>query len=156
MSAYTRLLLACIGLFSLIGCSEPHQDSNIRSRGFVYCGQDTPTTFNPPQLIDGGLTADTLAAQIFDRLLLLDPISHQPLPSLARSWSVSDDGLEYTFNLRKGIEFQTTDWFKPTRQLNAQDVVFSFKRIIDPNHPFNKVSGGRYPWFESQGLQQSD
>lgn len=151
MSAYTRLLLACFGLFSLIGCSEPHQDSNIRSRGFVYCGQDTPTTFNP-QLIDGGLTADTLAAQIFDRLLLLDPISHQPLPSLARSWSVSDDGLEYTFNLRKGIEFQSTEWFKPTRQLNAQDVVFSFRRIIDPGHPFHKVSGGRYPWFESQGF----
>ncbi|WP_299018245.1 ABC transporter substrate-binding protein SapA [uncultured Photobacterium sp.] len=151
MSAYTRLLLACFGLFSLIGCTEPHQDSNIRSRGFVYCGQDTPTTFNP-QLTDGGLTADTLAAQIFDRLLMLDPVSHQPLPSLARSWSVSDDGLEYTFTLRKGIEFQSTDWFKPTRQLNAQDVVFSFKRIIESDHPFHNVSGGRYPWFDSQGF----
>ena len=153
MSAYTRVLLSCIGLFSLIGCTEPHRDSHIRDRGFVYCGQDTPTTFNP-QLIDGGLTAETLAAQIFDRLLMLDPVSHQPLPSLARSWSVSDDGLEYTFNLRKGIEFQSTDWFTPTRQFNAQDVVFSFKRIIDPNHPFNQVSGGRYPWFESQGFHE--
>ncbi|MGF1756918.1 peptide ABC transporter substrate-binding protein SapA [Photobacterium sagamiensis] len=148
MSAYSRLLLACFSLFGLLGCSEPQQDSNTRSRGFVYCGQDTPTTFNP-QLTDGGLTVDTLAAQIFDRLLLLDPVSHQPLPSLARSWSVSNDGLEYTFALRKGIEFQSTDWFKPSRQLNAQDVIFSFKRVIEPNHPFNKVSGGRYPWFES-------
>ncbi|MFC1507870.1 ABC transporter substrate-binding protein, partial [Pseudomonadota bacterium] len=148
MSAYSRLLLACFSLLGLLGCSEPQQDSNTRSRGFVYCGQDTPTTFNP-QLTDGGLTVDTLAAQIFDRLLLLDPVSHQPLPGLARSWSVSDDGLEYTFALRKGIEFQSTDWFKPSRQLNAQDVIFSFKRVIEPNHPFHKVSGGRYPWFES-------
>lgn len=148
MSAYSRLLLACFSFFSLLGCSEPQQGSNTRSRGFVYCGQDTPTTFNP-QLADGGLTADTLAAQIFDRLLLLDPISHQPLPGLARSWSVSDDGLEYTFTLRKGIEFQSTGWFTPSRQFNAQDVIFSFNRVIDPSHPFNKASGGHYPWFES-------
>ncbi|MEJ2762490.1 ABC transporter substrate-binding protein SapA [Photobacterium sp. MCCC 1A19761] len=153
MSASTRLLLACLSLVSLIGCSEPQRDSTIRSRGFVYCGQDTPTTFNP-QLIDGGLTADTLAAQIFDRLLMLDPVSHQPLPSLARSWTISDDGLAYTFQLRKGIEFQTTEWFKPTRRFNAQDVVFSFQRIINPKHPFHAVSGGRYPWFESQGFSE--
>ncbi len=148
MSAYTRLLFACFSLVSLMGCSEPQKDTNIRSRGFIYCGQDTPTIFNP-QLTDGGLTTDTLAAQIFDRLLVLDPVSHQPLPGLARSWSISDDGLEYTLALRKGIEFQNTDWFTPTRQLNVQDVIFSFKRVIDPSHPFFNISGGRYPWFES-------
>ncbi|MGF1875889.1 peptide ABC transporter substrate-binding protein SapA [Photobacterium frigidiphilum] len=148
MSAYTRLLFACFSLVSLMGCSEPQKDTDIRSRGFIYCGQDTPTIFNP-QLTDGGLTTDTLAAQIFDRLLVLDPVSHQPLPGLARSWSISDDGLEYTLALRKGIEFQNTDWFTPTRQLNVQDVIFSFKRVIDPSHPFFNISGGRYPWFES-------
>lgn len=148
MSAYTRLLFACFSLVSLMGCSEPQKDTDIRSRGFIYCGQDTPTIFNP-QLTDGGLTTDTLAAQIFDRLLVLDPVSHQPLPGLARSWSISDDGLEYTLALRKGIEFQNTDWFTPTRQLNVQDVIFSFKRVIDSSHPFFNISGGRYPWFES-------
>jgi cationic peptide transport system substrate-binding protein len=153
MSAYTRLLFACFSLVSLMGCSEPQKDNDIRSRGFIYCGQETPTIFNP-QLTDGGLTADTLAAQIFDRLLVLDPVSHQPLPGLARSWSVSDDGLEYTLTLRKGIEFQNTDWFTPTRQLNAQDVIFSFKRVIDPSHPFFNISGGRYPWFESLGFDK--
>jgi cationic peptide transport system substrate-binding protein len=136
-----------------MGCSEPQKDTDIRSRGFIYCGQDTPTIFNP-QLTDGGLTADTLAAQIFDRLLVLDPVSHQPLPGLARSWSINDDGLEYTLALRKGIEFQNTDWFTPTRQLNAQDVIFSFKRVIDPSHPFFNISGGRYPWFESLGFDK--
>ncbi|MGK0250353.1 MAG: cationic peptide transport system substrate-binding protein [Oleispira sp.] len=153
MSAYTRLLFACFSLVSLMGCSEPQKDTDIRSRGFIYCGQDTPTIFNP-QLTDGGLTTDTLAAQIFDRLLVLDPVSHQPLPGLARSWSINDDGLEYTLALRKGIEFQNTDWFTPTRQLNAQDVIFSFKRVIDPSHPFFNISGGRYPWFESLGFDK--
>ncbi|KLV09019.1 ABC transporter substrate-binding protein [Photobacterium aquae] len=151
MSAYTRFLLACISLASLVGCTDPQLDSSIRRQGFVYCGQDTPTTFNP-QLVEGGLTADTLAAQVFDRLLMLDPVSHQPQPSLAKSWTVSGDGLSYTFKLQTGIEFQTTDWFTPTRPFNAQDVVFSFKRVIDDNHPFHAISGGRYPWFESQNF----
>lgn len=79
-------------------------------------------------------------------------MTHRPLPSLAKSWTMSGDGLTYTFSLREGIAFQSTDWFKPTRQFNAQDVVFSFKRVIDPSHPFHAVSGGRYPWFESQAL----
>ncbi len=151
MNVFSRCLLACWGLVSLVGCQEPTQESNTRSRGFIYCGQSTPTTFNP-QLTDSGLTADTLAAQLFDRLLQLDPVSHQPLPGLARSWDISGDGLVYTFHLRSGIEFQTTPWFKPTRPFNAQDVVFSFKRVIEPNHPFYQASGGRYPWFESIGF----
>ena len=49
-------------------------------------------------------------------------------PGLAESWTISDDGLEYTFKLRPGVKFQTTDYFTPTRDLNADDVVFSFER----------------------------
>ncbi|UKA30230.1 ABC transporter substrate-binding protein SapA [Photobacterium damselae] len=153
MSAYTRLLLACAGLLSLFGCSEPTKENTIRDTGFIYCGQDTPTTLNP-QLADGGLTVDSLGAQIFDRLLTLDPVSHHTQSELAKSWKVSDDGLVYTFTLRKNIPFQTTPWFTPSRPLNAEDVVFSFERIIDPNNPFHNVSGGRYPWFESNGFNK--
>ena len=49
-------------------------------------------------------------------------------PGLAESWEISDDGLEYTFKLRPGVKFQTTDFFTPTRDLNADDVIFSFER----------------------------
>ncbi len=151
MSAYSRLLIAGFTLLGLLGCKEPSHDTAIKKQGFVYCGQDTPTTLNP-QLTDGGLTAETLSAQIFDRLLLLDPISHKPLPDLAKSWNISDDGLVYTFKLRDNVPFQHTTWFTPTRPMNADDVVFSFERIIDPDHPFHNISGGRYPWFESLGF----
>ncbi len=144
MSAYSRLLIAGFTLLGLLGCKEPSHDIAIKKQGFVYCGQDTPTTLNP-QLTDGGLTAETLSAQIFDRLLLLDPISHKPLPDLAKSWTISDDGLVYTFKLRDNVPFQHTTWFTPTRPMNADDVVFSFERIIDPDHPFHNISGGRYP-----------
>ncbi len=68
---------------------------------------------------------------------------------LAESWNVSEDGKTYTFKLRKGVNFQVTDWFVPHREMTAEDVVFSFRRLIDPNHPFHLVSGGQYPWFDS-------
>ena len=151
MSAYYHLFIAGLVLLALSGCKQPAKDSTTQRRGFVYCGQDTPTTLNP-QLTDGGLTAETLSAQIFDRLLLLDPVSHQPLPDLAKSWTISDDGLIYTFTLRQGVQFQTTAWFTPTRTMNANDVVFSFDRVINPDNPFHHISGGRYPWFESLGF----
>ena len=47
-------------------------------------------------------------------------------PDLAADWSVSDDGTEYTFNLREGVTFHNGDPF------TADDVVFTFQRSKDP------------------------
>lgn len=140
--------MASVTLLLLVGCEDPFSDNAARNRGFIYCGPGQPNTFNP-QLTDGGLTADALSSQLFDRLLQLDPETYQPAPMLAHSWEVSPDGKEYTFSLRKSARFQVTDWFIPHRGLTAEDVVFSFKRLIDPEHPFSDVSGGQYPWFDS-------
>ncbi|USH01502.1 peptide ABC transporter substrate-binding protein SapA [Grimontia kaedaensis] len=148
MSALGRLLLASVTILFLAGCEDPFSDNAARNRGFIYCGPGQPNTFNP-QLTDGGLTADALSSQIYDRLLQLDPQTYKPVPMLAQSWEVSPDGKEYVFNLRQSASFQVTDWFIPHRGVNAEDVVFSFKRLIDPEHPFHTVSGGDYPWFES-------
>ena len=57
------------------------------------------------------------------------------------------------FDLRKDVSFQTTPWFSPTRKLNAEDVVFSFKRIIDEKHPYHTVGSGLYPWFSGIDFQ---
>ena len=45
-----------------------------------------------------------------------------------RAGTISDDGLQYTFHLRPGVKFQTTEGFTPTRDFNADDVVFTFER----------------------------
>ncbi|AMG31483.1 peptide ABC transporter substrate-binding protein SapA [Grimontia hollisae] len=148
MSALGRLFIASVTILLLAGCEDPFSDNAARNRGFIYCGPGQPNTFNP-QLTDGGLTADALSSQIFDRLLQLDPKTYQPKPMLAQRWEVSPDGKEYIFHLRHSASFQVTDWFIPQRGVNAEDVVFSFKRLIDPTHPFNWVSGGEYPWFDS-------
>lgn len=58
----------------------------------------------------------------------------QVVPSVAKRWTVSEDGLEYIFHLRDDIRFHDDAVFPEGkgRKLNAADVVFSFNRLIDP------------------------
>lgn len=62
---------------------------------------------------------------VFNKLVNLDP-NFQPIPELAKSWSVSEDGKTWTFTLEEGVTFHDG---KP---LTAADVVYSFKRLLDP------------------------
>src|SRR5690606_26832549 len=110
--------------------STPHED--IRNSGFVYCVSGQVNTFNP-QKASSGLIVDTLAAQLYDRLLDVDPYTYRLVPQLAESWEVLDNGATYRFRLRDDVAFQHTPWFTPTRKLNADDVVFTFQRILDRN-----------------------
>jgi cationic peptide transport system substrate-binding protein len=129
----------------------PHGD--IRDSGFVYCVSGQVNTFNP-QKAGSGLIVDTLAAQIYDRLLDVDPYTYRLVPEIAESWEVLDNGATYRFHLRSGVPFQKTSWFQPTRALNADDVVFTFERIFNRNHPWHNVNGPNFPYFDS--LQFAD
>ncbi|MEG0280793.1 MAG: ABC transporter substrate-binding protein SapA [Morganella sp. (in: enterobacteria)] len=120
----------------------------VRDTGFVYCVNGNISTFNP-QLVSSGLIVEPLAAQLYDRLLDVDPYTYRLIPELAARWTVFDNGATYRFYLRRDVEFQTTDWFTPTRKLTADDVVFSFSRIIDKQNPYHYINGGRYPYFDS-------
>ena len=62
-------------------------------------------------------------------------ISLNIVPSLAKSWDISADNLSFIFHLRNDVFFQDNDAFPngKGRKMTAQDVVYSFKRIIDKN-----------------------
>ncbi|GAD79369.1 putative peptide ABC transporter substrate-binding protein [Vibrio ezurae NBRC 102218] len=137
---------------ALTGCGEVNVSHQIKQDGFIFCGQGTPSSFNP-QLVNNDLAADTVAPQIFNTLVHFSNLNSVLEPMLATSWSVDKSGTRYQFNLRKGVSFQTTAWFTPTREFNAQDVVFTFKRVIDSRHPFHYVGGGHYPWFDAIGFK---
>ena len=147
---FSSLLL---GLSVLSASALAAPTNNIRNSGFVYCVNGTFNTFNP-QMVSSGLVVDTLAAQLYDRLLDVDPYTYRLIPDLAQSWEVRDNGATYRFHLRKDVSFQHTNWFKPTRKMNADDVVFSFARMFNRQHPWHNVNGGSYPYFDS--LQFSD
>lgn len=81
-----------------------------------------PKTFNPFNCKDN--TSAILSGIMFDGLLTTHPITGQPIPKLAKSFSVSPDGKTYTIKLRKGIKW--TDG-KP---ITSDDVVFTWNDII--------------------------
>ena len=117
----------------------------------VYCSEGSPEGFNP-QLYTAGTTFDASSRAIYNTLVEFVHGTTELRPGLAESWDISDDGLQYTFHLRPGVKFQTTDGFTPTRDLNADDVVYSFERMWQQDHPYHSVSGGSYEYFTSVGL----
>ena len=81
-----------------------------------------PKTFNPFNSKDN--TSSIMSAVMYDGLLSTDPITGQPSPKLAKSYSISPDGKTYTFKLRRGIQWSDG---KP---ITADDVVFTWNDII--------------------------
>ncbi|MEQ9865704.1 ABC transporter substrate-binding protein SapA [Pectobacterium aroidearum] len=150
--AFTWLALPALAASPSVPAS-PAPLENIHQSGFVYCVNDVLNTFNP-QMARSGVTIDTLAAQLYDRLLDVDPYTYRLMPELAQRWEVLDNGSTYRFYLRRDVPFQRTAWFSPTRNMNADDVIFSFQRMLDEKHPYHDVNGGEYPYFDS--LQFAD
>ena len=73
------------------------------------------------------------STQLFNGLVELDQ-EMKIGPAIARSWDVSEDGRKYTFHLRDDVYFHDHDVFKngKGRKVTADDVAYSFNRIIDP------------------------
>ena len=124
------------------------------AKTLVYCSEGSPDAFNP-QLSNSGTTFDASAIPMYNRLIEVDPGTTNLLPALAESWDISADGMQYTFKLRKGVKFHSNNHFKPTRDLNADDVLFSFNRMADPKHPFHTtIPGKHFIYFEDKGLDK--
>ncbi len=99
-----------------------------------------------------GTSFDASSRPVYNRLVEFERGTTKIGPALAEKWEVSADEMEYTFYLRKGVKFQTTKEFTPTRDFNADDVVFSFKRQLDKEHPYHKVSNGSYEYFNGMSM----
>ncbi|VVN69396.1 ABC transporter substrate-binding protein [Pseudomonas fluorescens] len=124
----------------------------VSAKPLVVCTEASPEGFDMVQYTTA-VTADAVAETIFNRLVDFKPGTTEVVPALADSWEISADGLSYTFHLRKGIKFHTTEYFKPTREMNADDVLWSFQRQLDPKHPWHSKSSIGFPYFESMGFR---
>ena len=120
----------------------------------VYCSEASPESFNP-QIASSGPSFVASSQVLYNRLINFDPVKNTPVPSLATEWNVSPDGKTWTFTLRKGVQFNSNKFFKPTRDFNADDVLFSVLRQKDANHPYHNVSHGQYEYFHDVGLDSS-
>ncbi|WP_028670944.1 ABC transporter substrate-binding protein [Saccharospirillum impatiens] len=118
---------------------------------FVFCSEASPEGFNPA-FYTSGTTFDASSRTMFNRLVEFERGGTSVVPGLAESWEISEDGLTYTFNLREGVKFHARSDFRPSREFNAEDVVFSFERQMNPDHPFHGVSNQDYAYFGYMGM----
>lgn len=118
------------------------------NKTLINCVSRSPASFSPALVMEG-ISYNASSQQVYNRLVEFKRGTTEIEPALAESWHISDDGLTYTFNLRKGVKFHSNKLFKPTRDFNADDVLFSFLRQLDKAHPYHSVSKGTYPYFNA-------
>jgi dipeptide transport system substrate-binding protein len=139
-----RYILPLAAMIALSGAAQ--------AKTLVFCSEGSPEGFDPG-LYTAGTTFDVSARSVYSGLVEFERGTTNAQPGLAESWEISQDGKEYTFKLRKGVKFQTTSFFTPTRDFNADDVVFTFMRQKDKSNPWHQyVSGASWEYFESMSM----
>src|ERR1700692_1252231 len=118
-----------------------------------FCSEGSPEGFQP-QFFTTGTTFDAASVPMFNRLVQFQIGTTNIVPALAESWTVSPDGKTYTFKLRKGVKFHSNANFKPSRDFNAEDVLFSWNRMADDNHPFHQMTAGQtFSYYDDMGMK---
>src|SRR5579863_8891465 len=141
----TKLLATASLAFAL---SIAHTAS---AKTLVYCSEGSPENFYPA-INTTGTTFDASSRQIYNRLVEFTRGSTQVEPGLAESWDISGDGMIFTFHLRHGVKWQTTKTFTPSRDFNADDVIFSFDRQWKADNPYYKVTSDNHSYFSDMGF----
>ena len=121
------------------------------AKDLTFCAAQNPEGFDPAPHITGA-TFDASSQALYNRLVEFSPGTTRPVPALAEGWDVSENGREYTFHLRPGVKFHSTYFFTPSRDLNADDVVFSLRRQMDRKDPYYAYAGGIWPYFDGMAM----
>lgn len=115
----TTFVILSILSISVFSCS--HQN---RLKGYVYYRLNAnPSTLDPALIVD--VTGGFISAKLFNGLVRLDE-KLNVIPDIAEKWTISGDGLTYTFDLRSDVKYSNN------HSVTAHDFKYSFKRILDP------------------------
>ncbi|MFP5425719.1 MAG: ABC transporter substrate-binding protein [Gammaproteobacteria bacterium] len=124
-----------------------------QANNLVFCSEGSPAGFDTAQYTSA--TDNDAAEPIYNRLVEFERGATAVQPALAEKWQVSADGLQYTFHLRPGVKFHSNQTFTPTRDFNADDVLFTFQRMLDKQQPLRKAYPTEFPYFVSMGLDKT-
>jgi ABC-type transport system substrate-binding protein len=119
-------------LLPLAACHDAARPAADERRVFRYNQPEALTSLDPA--FARNQANSWAVSQLYNGLLELDS-ALQPAPALARRYEISPDGKTYTFWLRPGVRFHTSEAFAGgrARAVVAQDFVYSFRRLFDPS-----------------------
>ena len=120
------------------------------AKTLVYCSEGSPENFYPGINTTG--TSFDANLQIYDTPVQFERGGTKVIPALAERWDVSKDGMTYTFHLRKGVKFHSNKLFKPTRDFNADDFIFSIERQWVKDDPYFKVTSSNHSYFDDMDM----
>ncbi len=125
--ALAGVAAVAVGALVFTACSSQRGGGDDESQApsdvdttFVFGASGDPSSLDPAFASDG--ESFRISRQIFEGLVGVEPGTADPAPLLATSWTASDDGLSYTFQLQEGVTFHDGTDF------NAEAVCFNFDR----------------------------
>jgi ABC-type transport system substrate-binding protein len=150
---HKQLLLLFIVVSSLYSCNGGKQvpdEGNLDKKVFRFNQTEELTSTDPA--FTNNQSNIWIASQLYNGLFEFTEDLHEH-PALAETWNISEDGLVYTINIKKGVTFHDNEAFPngKGREVTAEDFVYSFKRIVDP------AVASRGAWvFNDKVLRNSD
>ncbi|HEX5287212.1 MAG TPA: ABC transporter substrate-binding protein [Polaromonas sp.] len=124
--------------------------SPVSAKTLVFCSEGSPENFYPGVNTTG--TSFDANEQIYDNIVKFERGGTKVVPGLADHWTISKDGTEYTFFLRKGVKWHSNKNFKPTRDFNAEDFLFTIERQWKETDPYFKVTSSNHAYFGDMGM----
>ena len=139
----TLLTVSVIAVIATLpGCSGRSDDQSTTSSVLVF-GRGTDSVGLDPALENDG-ESFKVCDNIYENLVTYEAGSTAVRPQLATSWTVTDDGLTWTFHLRADVRFHDSTPF------DAQAMVFSLGRQLYEEHPQHEVHGSYQYWKDME------
>ena len=118
-------LHSIISLGTSFSCSAPSNVEKALDEQILHFGLGSEPQYLDPHLANS-VSAHNVIIALIEGLVSEDPKTLKPVPGVAEKWDISDNGLVYTFHLRKNAKWSNGD------PVTAHDFVFSYRRILNP------------------------
>lgn len=132
MKPLKKQLKYLILTFVILALTASCTKSDDQKQSIVYGLTLAPSGIDPH--INASAELGIPLSSVYDTLVFQDPESGEFIPGLADSWTLTNDGLTYTFNLRKDVEFHDGTLF------DANAVEANIQYILNPDHVSQKAS----------------
>ncbi|WP_221373547.1 ABC transporter substrate-binding protein [Clostridium perfringens] len=126
------ILFICLIILLVVGVGRSYVDvtpvSNMNfeyNEGIIYSLESLPDTISPSESLNKG--EEDLVSNIFSGLVEVNE-KGEPIPDLAMGWTISDDGLEYTFKIN-----EKNKWSNGT-EVTAKDFQIFFRDLLSPDN----------------------